>query len=59
MQTENHWAATAAAMEATVEGNRQITLAVADALKQAWHNAMHWLAVTAASTAAARHLPPV
>jgi hypothetical protein len=59
MQTETHWAATAAAIEARIEGDRLIALEIGAALTKAWHAMLHWLAVTADATAAARHLPPV
>ncbi len=59
MQTDTHWAATAAAIEARIEGDRLIAREIGSALTKAWHAVLHWLAVTAAATAAARHLPPV
>ena len=59
MKTESHWAATAAAIEARIEGDRLIALEIGALLAKGWHAVQRWFVETTAHVSTARHLPPV
>jgi hypothetical protein len=57
MQEPDFWAASAEAMELTVEGNRLIAREVADMLRNLWHRLS--IALTSMMASEHRHLPPI
>lgn len=57
MQEPDFWAASAEAMELTIEGNRLIAREIAGLLRNVWHRLRTGL--TAMMTIEHRHLPPV
>ncbi len=57
MQEPEFWAASAEAMELTIEGNRLIAREIADLVATLWHRLRS--ALTAMMTSEHRHLPPI